>query len=260
MTIALQLGLSIEAFLLGFNVSIPAYKTPLARKIMRIKLWTIAAFVAFQSLAFAQPPAGERGEGRGPGGPGGDDPAARLMALDKNKDGKLTEDEYADSRMKPLIERADADKDKTLTREELTAFIQREMPNTGGPGGPGFGREGGGFGRGGMRGMMMRPGIVMPEFLMQELQLNEEQRAKIAKLQATVDAEMAKILNESQQQQLKQMFERRPEGGREGGRFEGGREGGRPEGGREGGRPEGGRPEGGRPEGSRPEGGERPRN
>ncbi|MFO0940935.1 MAG: hypothetical protein U0930_09215 [Pirellulales bacterium] len=232
---------------------------------MRYKLLTLAALVALQTFAAAQPPGGGggRGEGRGPGpggqgGPGCDDPIARLMALDKNNDGRLTEDEYTDSRLKPLIERADADKNKIVTREELTAQMQREVPNQGGgPGGQGFG--GGAFGegrggRGGMRGgMMMRPGTILPEFMVQELQLNDEQKAKLAKLQATVDAELAKILTEGQQQQMKQFGERGREGfgGREGGGREGfGREGfGREGFGREGGREGFGREGGGRPEG-----------
>lgn len=250
---------------------------------MRIKFLTLAALVALQTLASAQPPGGQggRGEGRGPGGQGGpgggEDAVARLMALDKNNDGKLTEDEYGDSRLKPLLERADADKNKVITREELTAQMQREMQNQGGgQGGPGFGGgQGGGpgfgggpgggqgfgggqseggmgrGGRGGMRGgMMMRPGTVLPEFMVQELQLTEEQRSKLAKLQATVDAELAKILTESQQQQMKQFGER----GREGFGRDGGREGGREGFGREGGREGGGRFEGGRPEGQGPGG------
>ncbi len=253
---------------------------------MRYKLLSLAALLTLQTLALAQPPGGGgRGEGRGPGGPGGgDDPVARLMALDKNNDGKLTEDEYGDSRLKPLLERADADKNKVITREELTAQMQREMQNQGagqggqgfgggpgGQGGPGSGFGEGGMGRGGrgggMRGgMMMRPGTILPEFIVQELKLNDEQKAKLAKLQATVDAELAKILTESQQQQMKQFGERR-EGGREGGgRFEGGggREGGfRPEGQGPGGAGPGGPGGPGAGPGGRPEGqggpGERPR-
>lgn len=220
---------------------------------MKIKCLTLAMLLAISTQVNAQGPGGGGGRG-GQGGPGGqvgqggqgggENPIARLMALDKNSDGKLTEDEYTDSRLKPLLERADADKNKVITREELTAQMQREGqgggqggPGQGGPGGPGGmgeggrggGREGGGGGGdfggrggrgGGMRGMMMRPGTVLPDFMVQELKLSEEQRSQLAKLQATVDAELAKILNQNQQNQLKQLGERRPEGGRGG--FEGG--------------------------------------
>lgn len=227
---------------------------------MKIKCLTLAVLLAVSTQINAQGPGGGpggggQGGGRGQGGPGGpgaqgggEDTLARLMALDKNSDGKLTEDEYTDSRLKPLLERADADKNKIVTREELTALMQREGqgggqgfggPGQAGPGGMGGGMgEGGrGFGGregefggrggrgGGMRGMMMRPGTVLPDFLVQELKLSEEQRSQLAKLQATVDAELAKILNQDQQAQLKQIGERRPEGGPgQGGRggFEGG--------------------------------------
>lgn len=70
-------------------------------------------------------PGGARGgrpEGRGPGGPGGADPAAmaeQLMQFDKNADGALTKEEVPE-RMQGLFARADADKDGRLTRAELT--------------------------------------------------------------------------------------------------------------------------------------------
>ncbi|MFN7892618.1 MAG: EF-hand domain-containing protein, partial [Pirellula sp.] len=99
----------------------------------------------------------------------------------------------------------------------------------GGPGGPDRG-EFGGRGPGdrgpGERGPgAVKPGTVLPEFLVEVLRLDETQKASLAKLQATVDAELAKILTSSQQEQLKQMPQR---GGPMGGP---GREIGRPEGG-----------------------------
>ena len=211
---------------------------------------SLVVLLTLTATLSAQPPQPDRG--REPG----DDPVSRLMALDKNKDGKLSPEEYADSRLKPLLEKADANKDQIVSREEITELAQREGLGQEGPGGreggPGFGpgreggpggpgREGGpGFGRGrGMRGGMMRPGMILPEFMVQELKLSDEQRSSLAKLQATVDAELAKILNQEQQAMLKQF-------------------GGEPR--REGeGRPgEGRRPEGDRPAGDGPR--DRPRN
>ena len=60
----------------------------------------------------------------------------------------------------------------------------------------------------------MRPGIVLPEFLIEQLQATEEQRQALAKLQATVDAELAKILAKEQLEQLKQMGPGQPREGR----------------------------------------------
>lgn len=299
-----------------------------------IKSIALLGLLSAATTGVAQPP---RGGGRGPGGEGAgggvEQSVSRMMAFDKNNDGKLSVEELGDTRLKSLMERADADKDSFVTKDELTQMLTKEAesnpegmrgggrgpggrgpggpefgrrpgPEDGrGPGGPEFGRGPGGpggpeggrgpggpeFGRGlggpeggrgpGMRGPegefgrggpvggefggrgpgdrgpgAVKPGTVLPEFLVEVLQLDESQKASLAKLQATVDAELAKILTSSQQEQLKQMPQR---GGPMGGP---GREGGRPEGdGRGPGRPEGDRPEGQgrrpeRPEGDRPEG------
>ena len=44
-----------------------------------------------------------------------DDLVTRMMAFDQNKDGKLTKDEVTDERLHRLFDRADADKDGTVT-------------------------------------------------------------------------------------------------------------------------------------------------
>lgn len=90
---------------------------------------------------------GEQGRG-GFGGPGGDrggrpDPAQmveRLMAFDKNGDGKLGKDELSE-RMASIIDRADTDKDGFASKEELT-----KMASQGGRGGAPGGDRRGGFG------------------------------------------------------------------------------------------------------------------
>ncbi len=79
------------------------------------------------SLATAQGPG--RGESRDRQNPGdADDLVTRMMAFDKNKDGKLTMAEVTDERLHRLVERADADKDGFVTKEELTA-LGRERAN-----------------------------------------------------------------------------------------------------------------------------------
>src|SRR5438876_7007135 len=70
---------------------------------------------------------------------------ARMMAFDKNQDGKLTRDEITDGRLLRLFDRADADKNGVVTKAELTALANQlaaEAPVAGGPGG-GFGGPGG---------------------------------------------------------------------------------------------------------------------
>ena len=48
-------------------------------------------------------------------------------AFDKNKDKKLTADELPE-RMKAMIGRADADKDGSITEEELEKLVEKETP------------------------------------------------------------------------------------------------------------------------------------
>src|SRR2546423_692581 len=82
----------------------------------------------------------------------------RMMAFDKKHDGKLTKDEVTDERLHRLFDRADANGDGMVTKEELMALAAKmdaEEPDGGnnGPGGRGGpGGPGGGFGAGPGRG------------------------------------------------------------------------------------------------------------
>lgn len=155
---------------------------------------------------------------------------ARLMALDADKDGKLSKDEVTDERLKRLFDQADTDKDGFLTREELTALIAKEGPAAlfGPPGGfpkggpgmmpPGFGPP--------------QPGQVMPPFLRDFLKLSDEQKKQLDDLQKEVDGKLEKILNADQKKQLDDMKKRGPAGfGPPPGGFPGGPPGGFPGGG-----------------------------
>jgi len=76
----------------------------------------------------------------------------KMMAFDKNKDGKLTKDEVTDVRLHRLFDRADANKDGVVTKEELMALaaaLEAEYGQEGGRGGPGPGGFGGPGGPGG---------------------------------------------------------------------------------------------------------------
>jgi len=155
-------------------------------------------FLAAASLALAQPPGGLR---EGPR-ESADDFVARMMEFDKDKDGKLTKAEVADQRLHRLLDRADADKDGIVTREELTALAAKELANDrGGP--PGFGPPGGG--RGGPMMGPPRPGEVLPAMLRRRLELTDEQTNQLDELQKEVDARLAKILNDEQRKTLQEM-------------------------------------------------------
>ena len=174
--------------------------------------------LSFAQSAIGQPP---RPPGRGPGGdrpaPTAEDFLARLMTFDKNQDGRLAREEVTDSRLHPLLTRADVNQDGAASTEELKAIHARESAAL--ASGRGFGPPGGGpMGPGGMP----RPGEVLPPRLQGDLKLTERQREELATLQKDVDARLEKILTPEQWSQLSQMRERGPGGlGRSGGRGEG---------------------------------------
>lgn len=102
-----------------------------------------AALLGLAGFAGAQPPGGGKKDVRGKDRPSaaGDTKSFvdRMMAFDKNKDGKLTRDEVTDERLLRLFDRANTNKDGVVTREELEALAAKEMAGGGGsgPGGPG---------------------------------------------------------------------------------------------------------------------------
>jgi hypothetical protein len=155
---------------------------------------TGGALLAAAALALAQGPGPRQGPGRGRS----DDLLARMMAFDKSQDGSLTRDEIDDPRLGRLFDRADADKNGTVTRQELTALAAQEPAN--GPGGPG----------GGMMGPPPRPGEVLPPMLRRELRLTSKQTKQIAELQKYVDDRLARILTTEQKKRLQTMRQRPP--------------------------------------------------
>src|SRR4051794_16087383 len=79
---------------------------------------------------------------------GADAFVAKLMAFNKKKDGKLTKEELTDERLHRLFDRADANKDGVVTKEELVALYEKEFAQGGGGPGKG-GPDKGGKGKGG---------------------------------------------------------------------------------------------------------------
>ena len=249
------------------------------------RLLIAAACVAALVLqAPAQPPGGKPGDNAGKEkskDAGNSSIVTKMMAFDKNGDGKLTRDEITDPRLLRLFDLADTNKDGVVTKEELTALaakMEAEVaqgggrggrggpggfggpggpggpppggfgPGDGGPGGPGG--PPGGFGRGGPGGFggPPQPGQILPPFLQDMLQLTADQKTKLEALQKDVDAKLAKILTDEQKKQLAEMRENMGRGG-PGGRGFGGPGGRGPGGGPPGG--DGGRQ--GRPGGDKPQ-------
>lgn len=141
-----------------------------------------------------------------------EDLVGRMMAFDKDGDGKLTRLEISDARLLGLFARADADGDGAVTKAELTALGEAEHSGTRGPG-PGPGGPSPGFD--GFPGTpAARPGEVLSPPVRQALNLTPEQRAKVDELQAKVDAALAEILTDAQKKDLKSATDRSaPPGG-----------------------------------------------
>ncbi len=177
----------------------------------------------------AQPPKKKPGEPP-QGGPKGasiaDTLVARLMAFDKNKDGKLTKEELTDIRLHALFDLADANKDGVVTREEIQALAATLEPalgqggKQGEPGGPAEKGPGGPPGPGGPDGPgpgRFGPpplGHILPPPVQEKLNLTAVQKRQLDALQKDVDGKLMKILTA---QQLKQVRELRPGPGGPGG-------------------------------------------
>ena len=187
------------------------------RKLLRTLL-AAACAAAFVSQAGAQPPGGktEKEPGKEKSKDYSESPLVkRMMAFDKNKDGKLTKEEVTDSRLHRLFDMADANKEGVVTKEELIALAKKLDAEEGVWGGPG-GRAPVRFGPGGF-GPPPRPGQVLPPFLQGMLKLTAGQKKELEKLQKEVDARLAKILTAEQKKQLGEMgrgFGRGGPGGR----------------------------------------------
>ncbi len=198
------------------------------------KTLILTSAVLFAATAIAQPPGGQRGGGeREQTKPAEGGMVAQLMGFDKNKDGKLQKDEMTDERLLKLFERADANRDGTVTKEELEALAKEDTGRGGpggGPGGPGGGRGGrggpggpggeGGFpgGPGGPGGFTPpKPGEILPSFLADQLKLSADQKKQLAELQKEVDGKIEKLLTDDQKKALKEMRDRGPMGGFPGG-------------------------------------------
>ncbi len=166
-----------------------------------------------------------------PGAPSATDGfVERLMAFDKNKDGKLSREEVTDTRLQRIFTRADTNKDNVVTKEELVALATQEAAVGGGgrggfqfpkdkggfpkdgfgkdkgfPGFPkdGFGKDG--FGKGGFGFGRPTPGQLLSPFLQKQLNLTEEQKTQLDKLQKDVDGKLEKLLTEEQRETLKKM-------------------------------------------------------
>ncbi len=192
-------------------------------------------------------PRGERRDGGGPpGGPQGDRPPPPpiIQALDTDRDGELSADEIKAAATNLL--KLDTNKDGILSREETRPVPggreggpggrgPRDPGRPGGPRGDERGPERGrGPGPGYDRGPGDRPqgdrgpggpdedrgpgphgkppelGHVVPPFVRDAIELNDEQKKQIADLESDVKEKLTKILTAEQKSKFEELLQRGP--------------------------------------------------
>jgi hypothetical protein len=179
-----------------------------------IKPWLAPALMTALVLvgaAVAQPPF-QKGPPRGPLPPSRisvDDIVERIMAFDKNKDGKVTKDELPE-RMHGLIARGDTNKDGALDRDE----IRKLASATGGPGPNGVA---GGPGRKGVRakervgpgaGDFIRgpgPGFGDIEGVVDDLKLPDEKKDRALAVVKAHRENVRKLMDQARAELLQKM-------------------------------------------------------
>src|SRR5262245_2596486 len=116
------------------NLSPQHLRTGIMRKFVCIALALVGAVLVSQ--VGAQPPGGRPpGQGKETAEDASNSPlVTKMMAVDKNKDGKLTRDEITDERLLRLFDQADVNKDGVVTKEELIALAEKLEADSG-PGG-----------------------------------------------------------------------------------------------------------------------------
>jgi hypothetical protein len=198
------------------------------RSTERLLVPALTAALTLAGAAVAQPPEPRQVPLRGPGQPAFiisvEDVVARLMAFDKNKDGKLTRDELPE-RMHHLIALGDANKDGALDRDEVKKLATTLATTPGGPRTAGFG-VGGGFrvgpgpgrpgpvttatapGRFGVRGdLRFGPGPGAIEGVVDDLKLSGKKKDQALAAVKAHEENVRKLMDQARAELLQKMKE-----------------------------------------------------
>jgi hypothetical protein len=189
------------------------------RSIERLRVPALAAALVLAGAAVAQLPDQKPGAPREPVPPtpiSVDDIVERIMAFDKNKDGKVTRDELPE-RMHHLIELGDTNKDGALDRDEVKKLVAARATAPGGFGAGGFRTAGpgpgpgarGGFGvsgaiRGGGPGFA--PGDVV-QGVVDDLRLSGKKKDQALAAVKAHEANVRKLMEQARADLLQKMKE-----------------------------------------------------
>ena len=130
-----------------------------------------------------------------------DDIVERIMAFDKNKDGKVTKDELPE-RMHGLIARGDTNKDGALDRDE----IKKLASTAGGRGDVGFRIEDRGPGPGGIR-TGVGPGFGDIEGVVDDLKLSNKKKSQALAVVKAHQENVRKLMDQARAELLQKMKE-----------------------------------------------------
>jgi hypothetical protein len=130
-----------------------------------------------------------------------DDIVERIMAFDKNKDGKVTKDELPE-RMHGLIARGDTNKDGALDRDE----IKKLASTAGGPGNVGFQIEARGPGPGRIR-TGFGPGLGDIEGVVDDLKLSNKKKDQALAVVKAHQENVRKLMDQARAELLQKMKE-----------------------------------------------------
>jgi hypothetical protein len=175
-----------------------------------IRRWLAFALFAGLVLAgasLAQPPGLKEGPPNGiaPAAPlGVDDVVERIMAFDRNGDGKVTRDELPE-RMHHLIELGDLNRDGALDREEIRKLAARMVAA---PGGFGAGGPVRGFGGGGqIRLDGAGPGLGPVEGVVDDLKLSGKKKEQAMAAVKAHEENVRKLMDQARAELLEKMKE-----------------------------------------------------
>jgi hypothetical protein len=183
-----------------------------------IEWWLVSALIAVLVLAeatFAQPPDPKEGPPRGVGPSARisvDDIVERIMAFDKNKDGKITKDELPE-RMHHLIEMGDTNKDGALDKDEIRALAAKlEKEGFGGRDalfGTIIDRDaiGPGPGPGGLRIGGPGPGASVVEGVVDDLKLSAKKKDQAVAAVKAHQENVRKLMDQARAELLEKMKE-----------------------------------------------------
>jgi hypothetical protein len=172
-----------------------------------------------------------KGKGFGKGGRGGfgqgltaEEIVERLMAFDKNKDGKVTKDELPE-RMQDLIAKGDTNKDGALDKAEIEKLANTLAQDRFAGGFGGFGGRGGFGPKGGFGGFGPKGGRGGPQAALADLNLSDKTKEKaeavvkahqetVRKLMDMAHSDllvkMKDVLSEKEFKTFKEALDRRP--------------------------------------------------